>query len=120
MNLRELFSLYHNGFDNFPRWCDHHRAMHTKHPLGCEEFGAEWLRRWHLVGVLLNLAAATWHCPPHDNKWRRMPESGKITVAQAIEYFAEYDGNHVRSKVTLLNGIIIREWPAKDEYDDIF
>ena len=32
-NLRELFSLY---------------------PLGCESFGAQWLRRWEAIGKLLD------------------------------------------------------------------
>jgi hypothetical protein len=116
MNLRELFSIYHFGFDNFGRWCDHHRAMHTKHPLGCEEFGAGWLRRWGEIGRLLQSPARMETFI--DGKWHVSTAHGL-----AYEWFDRPRFAHSRlwsHRLVLLDGTIIREWPAKDEYDDIF
>lgn len=116
MNLRELFSLYHNGFDNFPAWVDHHREMHAKHPLDCPEFGEAWLRRWEAIGRLLQSESITYAL--FEVGWAevaRHPLRHAIGVCVSLNRNdrkrARYDRPDGR-RITILNGTIIKEWGA--------
>ena len=88
MNLRELFSKY---------------------PLGCESFSAEWLRRWHEVGRLLDAkgvrecqleASGAWYAADHGS------------VAQLLRQGTMYDKRLAR-RIVLLDGTIVKEWGAE-------
>jgi hypothetical protein len=98
MNLRELFSKY---------------------PLGCESFGAEWLRRWKAVGLLLEqrCVAEFWSYP--DNRWVEFDWSRTDIVNNALVELAEKYGADPsdswgqRFRVSLLDGTIVKEWGAE-------
>jgi hypothetical protein len=123
MTMHSLYLAYHNGFDSFSRWVDHHHAMHAKHPLGCAEFGAEWLRRWGEVGRLLNQRCIIQELGQR-NAWfdaEDWPNAGRAILAFHDLWTSYRDTiSPPAYRITLLDGTIIREWPAKDEYDDIF
>jgi hypothetical protein len=106
-NLRELFSLYHAGFQDFGPWLDHHREMHRRHPLDVPEFGAEWLRRWEAMGRLL-VSGARVMVLENGQFW--MVRIG--AVSECLRYCTR---KHKREKrqVVLLDGTIIREWGPK-------
>ena len=115
-NLRELFNLYHAGFQDFGPWLDHHREMHTRHPLDVPEFGAEWLRRWSEVGRLLQRQCTIEWWTYIDKKWLVLFWNG--TVSEAVEYIdGQYaldpDDTWGRRMRILLDGTIIREWGPK-------
>lgn len=112
-NLRELFSLYHAGFQDFGPWLDHHREMHKRHPLECAEFGAEWLRGWEAVGRLLGrraemreLIKGKW-CVSLFIGYRLTTVSDYLVKAHELN---KSEGCGLR--VILFDGTIIREWPA--------
>jgi hypothetical protein len=112
-NLRELFSLYHAGFQDFGPWLNHHREMHRRHPLGCAEFGAEWLWRWSEVGRLLATDAIRQYKTRRE-KWVREIAYG-LPCGHAI-HFTILERKHVsnfESRTILLDGTIIREWGPK-------
>lgn len=105
-NLRELFNLYHAGFQDFGPWLDHYREMHRRHPLDVPEFGAEWLRRWSEVGRLLEEPA---NVMVFDNgQWWSIRHG---TVQTCIVYCSKKHHNE-RRRIVLLDGTIVREWPA--------
>lgn len=112
-NLRMLFNTYHNGFDNYPAWFEHHKAMHAKHPLECAEFGAEWLRRWEAVGRLLVQRARIEVWSEGDREWSRsaMFDLPTETVGSALRKgsiaIAPLRG---RYRIVLLDGTIVKEW----------
>ena len=115
--LRELFSLYHSGFQDFGPWLDHHREMHRRHPLDVPEFGAEWLRRWEAVGRLLNRPAKLefqdcetkrWWVPTFDEQ---RPETVEDCLERAI--FDRRAKPYHRRVVLAVDGTIIREWGPK-------
>jgi hypothetical protein len=108
-NLRELFNLYHAGFQDFGPWLDHHREMHRRHPLDVPEFGAEWLRRWEVVGRLLE-AQSVRECQLELSRAWYAADNG--TVAQMLRQCTRYDLGLAR-RVSLLDGTIIREWGPK-------
>ena len=91
-NLRELFTLY---------------------PLGCESFGAEWLRRWEALGELLQkqvqidffVAEA-----PSRTYWA--PLFGTINPATVAECIiaAATDWTGASRRVVLMDGTIVKEW----------
>jgi hypothetical protein len=114
-NLRELFNLYHAGFQDFGPWLDHHREMHRRHLLDVPEFGAEWLRRWETLGKLLE-APACLEVRLKDGKWYQesRPQPLSAELKETIEM--TMDGIVFASKwyrVVLLDGTIIREWGPK-------
>jgi hypothetical protein len=92
MNLRELFSKY---------------------PLGCESFGAEWLRRWEAIGRLLDAPARVEvFCPPRG-EWYAADMDPEISCGAAIVDVASIiHKKRRRVRVALLDGAIVREWPA--------
>ena len=91
MNLRELFSRY---------------------PLGCESFGAEWLRRWNEVGRLLDApvnlqfyhGGCDFYGPPLH--FRRLHEA---LADMRVRITAP---NQRRVRIILLDGTVVREWCA--------
>lgn len=123
-NLRMLFNQYHSGFDNYGAWYEHHKAMHAKHPLECAEFGAEWLRRWEALWFLLQRSAQLEFQDGNTKRWwvPTFDERRPRTVEDCIEtaLFEPRAQSHIRRVVLEFNGTIVREWPAKDDYDDIF
>jgi hypothetical protein len=88
MNLRELFSKY---------------------PLGCESFGAEWLRRWEVVGRLLD-APAELQCQAHVSKRWWLMKRG--SVAELLTSGTPVN-RHLNRHICLLDGTIVKEWGAK-------
>lgn len=104
-NLRELFSLY---------------------PLGCESFGAEWLRRWEegIDSLLRQPAKIEVFDEYGPNGWYEirvydMPLlDGKIELGSKINSIAhaliaaihEWSVFQTPVRVSLLNGTIIREY----------
>ena len=112
-NLRELFSLYHAGFQDFGPWLDHHIEMHRRRPLECAEFGAEWLRRWEAVGRLLEAPARlewclrkTWH------HWHSGTVFDMIRMVPSAAAMCPMKPNEKR-RMVLLDGTVIREWGLK-------
>ena len=113
-NLRELFTEYHAGFQDFVPWLDHHIEMHRRHPLECAEFGAEWLRRWEAVGRLFHQRAEMRELI--KGKWcvslfighRLTTVSDYIVKAQEL-----HNAEGCGLRVILLDGTIIREWGPK-------
>jgi hypothetical protein len=93
MNLRELFSNY---------------------PLGCESFGAEWLRRWEAVGRLLRTDGRMEFC--ERGIWREMAGVSR-TVGPSVGCLLA-SGMHLRRgslplRIVLLDGTIVKEWGAE-------
>jgi hypothetical protein len=117
MNLRTLFTLYSFGFDNFGRWSDHHKAMHAKQPLGCAEFGAEWLGLWDALGRLLG-ATCSADATLANGDYGPIAEMAKrSTVGEALcAVAAECMLRRIRRgcsvRITLLDGTIVKEWGA--------
>ncbi len=86
MNLREYFSRY---------------------PLGCESFGAEWLRRWEALGRLLSLVARLeWRFT--RGKWHRW-EIATVAELLQFDHRTEMRKDEFR-RIVLLDGTVIREW----------
>ena len=112
-NLRELFTEYHAGFQDFGPWLDHHREMHRRHPLECTELGAEWLRRWQVVGKLLE-APVIRQYKTRRGKWVRETSYG-LPCGYAIHYtiIERKTASDYESRIVLLDGTIIREWGPK-------
>ena len=63
-NLRELYTDHPCGFDGYGAWLDAMHACFALFPLDAPEFGAEWLRRWEVVGRLLQKPAASRNLNP--------------------------------------------------------
>ena len=75
-NLRELFNLYHAGFQDFGPWLDHHREMHRRHPSTCPSLarnGCEGGRRWG--GCWRN---RQWLAFGRANRARRMVQAERL------------------------------------------
>lgn len=113
MNLRELFTLHPYGFDNFGAWVDHHREMHRRHPLDVPEFGAEWLRRWEAVGRLLEAPAQIQEYPGGCIFFGGPLRFSTLHEALADMRIRITAPNQRRVRVTLLDGTVVREWPAQ-------
>ena len=95
-NLRELFNLYHDGFQDFGPWLD------------VPEFSAEWLRRWEAVGRLLGARALIEIVV--GNGYHAKYE---MTLGGAIKWGRTQRGKTRRVCVALFDGTIIREWGPK-------
>jgi hypothetical protein len=111
-NLRMLFNTYHNGFDNFGRWSDHHKAMHAKHPLGCAEFGAARLKLWEALGKLLNSSAQLEFYDATTGRWWVPSYGGQApqTVQECL-IMAQF-ADRRRKVVLAWDGTIVKEWGA--------
>lgn len=118
-NYRELFNTYHNGFQNYGPWLDHHREMHKRHPLECEEFGAEWLRRWEAIGntlarlVQIQFYGDTreWNQSPPHRPWIQLHSA--LTDCIERHKAPENTRGYALMRIILLDGTIVREWPAQ-------
>ena len=118
-NLRELFNLYHAGFQDFGPWLDHHREMHRRHPLDVPEFGAEWLRRWEAVGNTLQRPsqiqfkgdAGEWEQSELHRAWIRL----EVALIDCIERHKQPENvrGYAYMRIVLLDGTIVREWGPK-------
>jgi hypothetical protein len=112
MTMHQLYKLHQFGFDNFGRWADHHRAMHAKHPLGCAEFGAEWLGLWEALGKLLGRRGQL----EIFSDGMLVGSSGvsrEISVAELIALAIEKPALRcLRRHVRILPGTIVKEWSA--------
>jgi hypothetical protein len=113
MNYRELFTLYSFGFDNYPAWVSHHKAMHAKHPLGCAEFGAEGLKLWEAANQ-----QATLYVKPKGVQFRiqargtiveMQAEAEKCETKKATSGEQRYRAGYVKR----LDGTIVKEWGAR-------
>ena len=123
-NLRELFILHHAGFQDFGPWLDHHREMHRRHPLECVEFGVEWLRRWEVVGRLLNAQGKMWY---GTEGWPDKRVAWVLWITGGGEFYSIADCIELAEKmrmsrsglqymrIALLDGTIIREWGQQNE-----
>lgn len=107
-NLRMLFNTYHNGFDNFPAWIDHHKAMHAKHPLECAEFGAEWVQQWEAVGRLLEQQCRVEYLS--TDGWRDSRLFVRCSVGYCITKVAAKERRLTQRRIVLLDGTIVKEW----------
>jgi hypothetical protein len=112
MTMHQLYLQYPNGFDNFGRWSDHHKAMHARHPLGCAEFGAEWLGLWEALGKLLGRRGQL----EIFSDGMLVGSSGvsrEISVAELIALAIEKPALRcLRRHVRILPGTIVKEWSA--------
>jgi hypothetical protein len=92
MNLRELFTLY---------------------PLGCESFGAQWLLLWEDLGRLLEKLARVEYFDEFGNDGWYPALHATPNVARALIWcIDEWKRHQNRCRIVLLDGTIIREWPA--------
>jgi hypothetical protein len=112
MTMHQLYLQYPNGFDNFGRWSDHHKAMHAKHPIGCAEFGAVWLGLWEALGKLLDSRAQLEFYDAVTKRWWVPTYSGQApqTVQECLimSQFAD----RRRRVVSAWDGTVVKEWGA--------
>lgn len=125
-NRRELFTTYHDNHDNFPAWLDHHLEMHRRWPLGCAEFGEEWLQKWAALGRVLVMPGQIefeTKCPK-STTWVPMygalnPASCADCLHAAIEDDQDGCYNMGARRVVLLDGTVVKKWPAESMGEQI-
>ena len=108
-NLRELFNLYHAGFQDFGPWLDHHREMHRRHPLDVPEFGAEWLRRWkqqneQQATLYLRGRYPAWRIDARGTVSEMLERGEKRSQAKGLVMY------RYAVKVVDGDGVIIKQW----------
>lgn len=116
-NLRELYTDHPCGFDGYGAWLDAMHACFALFPLDAPEFGAEWLRRWEVVGRLLQKPAMVGVRQGNTERveWYKLSAKYGRTCARCLAHAIER--RRVDPKlpmvVRLLDGTIIREWSAQ-------
>lgn len=111
MTTHQLFQRYPLAIDSFGTWADACRATFAKHPLGCTEFGEEWLQRW--------IALREWLDQPAfvevfvEGEWRRATDETE-PLRDWLEHCSTYNRPVCPRRVCLAStGEPVREWDVK-------
>jgi hypothetical protein len=88
------------------------RERFTLYPLGCESFGAEWLRRWEALGELLQ-KPARFEVRSAHGRWRD-GYGNEWPLVDALHFaITAWQWQHSPRRVVLLDGTIVYEWRPK-------